>query len=72
MRNQKTVTTLTIPKEITKINSYAFSGCSNLSNLYFHAANCTLGSYVFSGAGLTSGNYEKRGRLLMSKGLAFL
>lgn len=56
MKNKKTITSVTIPKTITKISSYAFSGCSNLSNLYFNATNCTFGSYVFSGAGLTSGN----------------
>ncbi len=56
MKNKKSLTTLTIPASVTKIEGYAFSGCSSLSKLYFNAANCKFGSYVFSGAALTSGN----------------
>lgn len=51
-RNNKSATSLTIPKTITKIGSSAFQSCENLTEINYNAETCeSLGSYAFSNAG---------------------
>ncbi len=53
--NNKKVTKLIIPDDVTNISSYAFSGCSDLTSVTIPNSVCSIGEGAFKGCnGLTS------------------
>ena len=53
--NGKLVTELVIPEDVTKINSYAFYGCTGLTSVTIPNSVTSIGSYAFRGcSSLTS------------------
>ena len=47
--NGQSLTTLTIPEDVTVIDDYAFYNCANLTTLYMHSGITEVGSSAFSG-----------------------
>lgn len=56
------ITSVTIPAELTKIDSYAFSGCDSLTSVSFEdgSRELAIGYAAFSGTSITSVTFPKR------------
>ena len=53
--NDKEITSIEIPSNVTTLGDYVFQGCSGLTSLNLPAGITSIGSYTFSGcSGLTS------------------